>query len=66
MSDPKPKKRQPLYSAEDRDNILWFWRHYLRKHTFKLCLVLVMILGLGLVMAFPEIALWLPSLYYGN
>lgn len=49
MSDPKPKKRQPLYSAEDRDNILWFWRHYLRKHTFKLCLVLVMILVQGLV-----------------
>jgi TRAP-type mannitol/chloroaromatic compound transport system permease large subunit len=27
--------------------------------------VLVMIVGLGLVMAFPQIALWLPSLYYG-
>jgi TRAP-type mannitol/chloroaromatic compound transport system permease large subunit len=27
--------------------------------------VLVMIGGLGLVMAFPQIALWLPSLYYG-
>ena len=28
--------------------------------------VMVMILGLALVMAFPEIALWLPSLYYGK
>jgi tripartite ATP-independent transporter DctM subunit len=27
--------------------------------------VLVMVLGLALVMAFPQIALWLPSLYYG-
>jgi TRAP-type mannitol/chloroaromatic compound transport system permease large subunit len=27
--------------------------------------VLVMIGGLGVVMAFPQIALWLPSLYYG-
>jgi tripartite ATP-independent transporter DctM subunit len=28
--------------------------------------VLVMILGLGLIMVFPQIALWLPSLYYGS
>ena len=28
--------------------------------------VLVMTLGLALVMAFPQIALWLPSLYYGQ
>jgi tripartite ATP-independent transporter DctM subunit len=28
--------------------------------------VLVMIIGLALVMAFPQIALWLPSLYYGS
>ena len=27
--------------------------------------VLVMIIGLALVMAFPQIALWLPGLYYG-
>ena len=26
----------------------------------------IMILGLILVMAFPEIALWLPHVYYGN
>ena len=28
--------------------------------------VLVMILGLALVMAFPQIALWLPQLHYGR
>ena len=28
--------------------------------------VLVMTIGLALVMAFPEIALWLPGLYYGK
>ncbi|MDX1609056.1 MAG: TRAP transporter large permease subunit [Halofilum sp. (in: g-proteobacteria)] len=28
--------------------------------------VLVMIFGLALIMAFPQIALWLPNLHYGN
>jgi TRAP-type mannitol/chloroaromatic compound transport system permease large subunit len=28
--------------------------------------VAVMIVGLVLVMVFPQIALWLPSLYYGK
>lgn len=28
--------------------------------------VLVMILGLAIIMVFPQIALWLPSLYYGS
>ena len=28
--------------------------------------VAVMILGLAIVMLFPEIALWLPELYYGK
>jgi tripartite ATP-independent transporter DctM subunit len=28
--------------------------------------VLLMVLGLGLVITFPEIALWLPELYYGS
>ena len=28
--------------------------------------VLVMMLGLAIIMAFPQIALWLPSLYYGS
>jgi hypothetical protein len=27
--------------------------------------VLVMMLGVAIVMVFPQIALWLPSLYYG-
>jgi TRAP-type mannitol/chloroaromatic compound transport system permease large subunit len=28
--------------------------------------VLVMIVGLAIVMLFPEIALWLPNLYFGR
>jgi TRAP-type mannitol/chloroaromatic compound transport system permease large subunit len=28
--------------------------------------VLVMMVGLAIVMAFPQIALWLPSLYQGR
>ncbi|MDH4261009.1 MAG: TRAP transporter large permease subunit, partial [Gammaproteobacteria bacterium] len=28
--------------------------------------VLLMVLGLGLVIMFPQIALWLPELYYGK
>jgi TRAP-type mannitol/chloroaromatic compound transport system permease large subunit len=28
--------------------------------------VLVMTVGLAVVMAFPQIALWLPNLYYGG
>jgi len=28
--------------------------------------VLVMILGLAIVIAFPQIALWLPNLYFGR
>jgi TRAP-type mannitol/chloroaromatic compound transport system permease large subunit len=28
--------------------------------------VLVMTIGLAVVMAFPQIALWLPNLYYGG
>ena len=28
--------------------------------------VLVMILGLVIVIVFPQIALWLPALYFGN
>jgi len=28
--------------------------------------VFIMILGLALVMIFPQIALWLPNLYYGS
>ncbi|MEO1137958.1 MAG: ABC transporter ATP-binding protein [Pseudomonadota bacterium] len=49
MSDPKPKKRQPLYSQADKDNMRWFWRMYLRKHSGKLLIVLGLILVQGLV-----------------
>jgi TRAP-type mannitol/chloroaromatic compound transport system permease large subunit len=28
--------------------------------------VLIMILGLALIIIFPQIALWLPSQYYGH
>jgi TRAP-type mannitol/chloroaromatic compound transport system permease large subunit len=28
--------------------------------------VLVMVFGLGIVMAFPEVALWLPNWHYGK
>lgn len=49
MSDTKKAKRQPLYSEADRDNMRWFWRHYLRQHTGKLSLVLGLILVQGLV-----------------
>ena len=37
-------------------------------HTYRSIIpfVAVMVFGLGIVMAFPQIALWLPSLVYGN
>ena len=49
MTDKTAKTRQPLYSPQDRDNIRWFWRNYLKKHAGKLALVLGMILVQGLV-----------------
>ena len=49
MTQPKPKTRQPLYSATDRDNLRWFWRTYLKKRAHWLLLVLGMILVQGLV-----------------
>ncbi len=51
MTETTPKKRQPLYTAKDRDNIRWFWRDYLKKHAGWLTLVLGMILIQGLVYA---------------
>ncbi|MGK7752961.1 MULTISPECIES: ABC transporter ATP-binding protein [unclassified Roseovarius] len=49
MSDTPRKTRQPLYSAADKRNMRWFWQGYLRKHSGKLLLVLVLILVQGLV-----------------
>jgi ABC-type multidrug transport system fused ATPase/permease subunit len=42
-------KREPLYSAADRDNLRWFWRTYLKKRMPWLLLVLGMILIQGVV-----------------
>ncbi|MEM7731290.1 MAG: ABC transporter ATP-binding protein [Pseudomonadota bacterium] len=49
MTENTSKKRGPLYSPKDRENIRWFWRHYLKKHTGWLALVLLMILIQGLI-----------------
>ena len=49
MSDAADGKRQPLYSQADKDNMRWFWRGYLRKHSGKLLIVLALILVQGLV-----------------
>jgi hypothetical protein len=49
MSDAKPKTRLPMYSAADKDNMRWFWRLYLRKHSGKLLIVLGLILVQGVV-----------------
>src|SRR6056297_564714 len=49
MTDTPPRTRGPLYSPADRDNLLWFWRTYLRKHSGRLALVLLMIVIQGLV-----------------
>ena len=37
-----------------------------RKLPPALCMALVMVLALSLVMIFPQIALWLPGLVYGQ
>ncbi len=49
MTKPNPQKRQKLYTEQDRDNIRWFWRNYLKDKTPKLFLILGMILIQGLV-----------------
>lgn len=41
--------RQKLYTEQDRDNIRWFWRNYLKNKAPKLFLILGMILVQGLV-----------------
>ncbi|MEL7254689.1 MAG: ABC transporter ATP-binding protein [Pseudomonadota bacterium] len=53
MTDTTSKKRaaqkSKMYSDKDRDNIRWFWRNYLKKHSGWLALVLLMILVQGVV-----------------
>ncbi|MEL7205144.1 MAG: ABC transporter ATP-binding protein, partial [Pseudomonadota bacterium] len=49
MTKTTRKKRQPLYSQTDRDNIRWFWHSYLKKHSGWLLVVLGMILAQGFV-----------------
>lgn len=49
MTEITRKTRQPLYSAQDRDNLRWFWRTYLKNKSPQLLLVLLMILIQGLV-----------------
>ncbi|MFK7940043.1 MAG: ABC transporter ATP-binding protein [Roseovarius sp.] len=49
MTTPDPSKRGPLYTAQDRDNIRWFWQRYLKSKAPWLMLVLVMLTIQGLV-----------------
>ena len=49
MTNLNTPERGPFYSVTDRENIRWFWSGYLRKHTGKIFLVLLMILVQGLV-----------------
>ena len=49
MTDPKPNTRAGLYSPQDRDNLRWFWRNYLKQSTPWLALVLAMILVQGVI-----------------
>ncbi len=49
MTEPDRPKRGPLYSPQDRDNIRWFWRRYLKSKAPWLVLVLFMLLIQGLV-----------------
>ncbi|QGX97101.1 ABC transporter ATP-binding protein [Roseovarius faecimaris] len=49
MSKARKSKRGPLYSAQDRDNIRWFWQRYLKSKAPWLVLVLFMLLIQGLV-----------------
>ena len=49
MNDSTKRKRPPLYSQQDRDNMVWFWRTYVHKHIGKLLMVLGLVLVQGLV-----------------
>ncbi|MBZ0122544.1 MAG: aldehyde dehydrogenase family protein, partial [Roseovarius sp.] len=49
MTDTAKPKRQPLFSGQDRANLRWLWRGYLRRRAGWLALALGMILVQGLV-----------------
>lgn len=46
--DPKPKRR-PLFTAQDRNNLRWFWSDYLRSKSLWLLAVFAMLSIQGLV-----------------
>lgn len=49
MTDTAKPKRQPLFSGQDRANLRWLWRGYLKRRAGWLALALAMILVQGLV-----------------
>ena len=46
-SEGKRKKRQPMFSDQDKNNIAWFWHTYLKERTPWLGLVMLMIIVQG-------------------
>ena len=44
MTDKAKKKREPIFSPEDRSNLRWLWLGYLKKRAPWLGAVLLMIL----------------------
>lgn len=49
MTDKAKKKREPIFSPEDRSNLRWLWQGYLKQRAPWLGAVLLMILIQGLV-----------------
>ncbi len=49
MSTPPKPKRGKVYSPQDRDNIRWFWRNYMRDKVKWVILVLIMLVLQGLI-----------------
>ena len=49
MKNASSSKREPFLSTADIDNMRWFWRYYLRKHSGRLFIVLLLILGQGIL-----------------
>ena len=45
----RAKEKKPLFSAQDQENILWFWNQYLKQRSPWLLLVLGMIIVQGFV-----------------